>query len=207
LMSTLQTLVPEYVRLNRTYRDIPASEILAWSKLANLRQIVENRLKEKWIKLLDIRNREIKFWWNDPTKAVLRVFEYEASWWMEYFLTFEDQNDRTIFSLLRLRLPMKKLKVESWKLKDNVLNSSIWELQNCAIIRQLHTFWDQLSIWEKWNNSWQHIWFWKRLILEAENIAKNNNYKKIAIISWVGVREYYAKRWYILEWEYMVKEL
>jgi histone acetyltransferase (RNA polymerase elongator complex component) len=41
----LQTLIPEYVRLNRTYRDIPSNEILAGSHLANLRQIVENKLK------------------------------------------------------------------------------------------------------------------------------------------------------------------
>lgn len=41
LMAELQSYLPEYTRLNRMYRDIPASEILAGSKLANLRQVTE----------------------------------------------------------------------------------------------------------------------------------------------------------------------
>jgi elongator complex protein 3 len=80
------------------------------------------------------------------------------------------------------------------------------ELKNSALIRQVHTFWNQLSIWEKWSSS-QHLWFWKRLIAEAETIAKKAGFGKIAIISWVWVRQYYEKRWYKLEWEYMVKEI
>jgi histone acetyltransferase (RNA polymerase elongator complex component) len=46
-MCSLEEMVPEYVRINRTYRDIPASEILHGSTLSNLRQIVEERLKQK----------------------------------------------------------------------------------------------------------------------------------------------------------------
>jgi histone acetyltransferase (RNA polymerase elongator complex component) len=29
----------------------------------------------------------------------------------------------------------------------------------------------------------------------------------MAVIAWVWVRGYYEKRWYHLEWEYMVKEI
>jgi histone acetyltransferase (RNA polymerase elongator complex component) len=55
--------------------------------------------------------------------------------------------------------------------------------------------------------SGQHIWFWKKLIMEAENIVKTNypQIKKIAVISGIWVRWYYEKLWYKLEWEYMVK--
>ncbi len=192
LTAELETMIPEYVRLNRTYRDIPASEILEWSKVANLRQIVENKLKEKWIKLIDIRHREIKDWKNDPGKAILNTYSYDASGWKEYFLTFEDPEDRTIFSLLRLRLTK---------------NTFLPEIKDSALIREIHTFWDQLSIWEKWTNFWQHLGFWKRLITEAEKIAKENWFNKMAVIAWVWVRAYYEKRWYSLEWEYMVKEI
>jgi elongator complex protein 3 len=55
--------------------------------------------------MIDIRHREIKFGKNDPKKAVLHDFTYDASNGKEHFLTFEDPEDRTIFSLLRLRLP------------------------------------------------------------------------------------------------------
>ncbi len=195
LTAELESYIPEYVRLNRTYRDIPASEILAWSHLSNLRQLVEDRLKNKWIKLLNIRHREIKDKWNDPKNAVLNDFKYDASWWVEHFLTFEDSEDRTIFSLLRLRLPPK-----DWEFIFE-------ELKNRSLIREIHTFWDQLWVWETWSVFGQHIWFWKKLILKAEEISKNQWYQKIAVIAWVWVRWYYEKRWYILEWEYMVKYL
>lgn len=195
LTAELESYIPEYVRLNRTYRDIPASEILAWSHLSNLRQLVEDRLKNKWIKLLDIRHREIKDKWNDPKNAVLNDFKYDASWWVEHFLTFEDSEDRTIFSLLRLRLPSK-----DWEVIFK-------EIKNRSLIREIHTFWDQLWVWENWSVFGQHIWFWKKLILKAEEISKNQWYQKIAVIAWVWVRWYYEKRWYILEWEYMVKYL
>jgi len=190
-------MIPEYVRLNRTYRDIPASEILEGSTLANLRQLVEEKIKKAWVKLLDTRHRELRDWNNDPKKAILHTFEYEASSWKEYFLTFEDPSDRTIFSLLRLRLPPE----------NKEILEVLPELKNCALIREVHTFWDQLWINEKWGKFWQHIGFWKKLIAEAEKIAKNAWYKKMAVIAWVWVRAYYEKRWYSLEWEYMVKEL
>ncbi len=197
LTCELEAMIPEYIRLNRTYRDIPGSEILEWSKIANLRQIVENRMKEKWIKLIDIRHREIKDWKNDPKKAVLRTFEYEASKWKEFFMTFEDLDDRIIFSLLRLRLP---------EINKEVLEV-LPELEWCAIIREIHTFWDQLSVNEKGSTFGQHIGLWKRLIEESERIAIDNWFKKMAVIAWVWVRQYYEKRWYQLEWEYMIKPI
>ena len=61
----------------------------------------------------DIRSREIKEKNNDPTKAVLHTYSYEASDGREYFLTYEDPEDRTIFSLLRLRIPSSIYKPES----------------------------------------------------------------------------------------------
>ena len=46
-MAEMQALIPEYIRLNRMYRDIPATEILAGSHLANLRQIVDELMAKK----------------------------------------------------------------------------------------------------------------------------------------------------------------
>ena len=212
-------MIPEYVRLNRTYRDIPWTEILEWSKISNLRQIVENKIKEEWIKLIDIRHREIKDQKNDPQKAKLNIFEYKASWWIEYFLTFEDPEDRTIFSLLRLRLPWETTSpqppadagqaspLKERELGHNKICKNLPELEWCALIREVHTFWDQLNIWEKGSTFGQHLGFWKRLMEKAENIARKNWYEKMAVIAWVWVRQYYEKRWYNLEGEYMIKKL
>lgn len=60
LMAELQSYLPEYVRLNRMYRDIPASEILAGSKTANLRQVTEIVMRKKGLKRHDISAREIR---------------------------------------------------------------------------------------------------------------------------------------------------
>ncbi|MDD5769801.1 MAG: tRNA uridine(34) 5-carboxymethylaminomethyl modification radical SAM/GNAT enzyme Elp3 [Candidatus Gracilibacteria bacterium] len=199
LTADLEEMIPEYVRLNRTYRDIPASEILAGSHLSNLRQLVEEKLQKKGVKLVDIRHREIKDKKNVASEAKLNIYEYEASDGKEYFLTFEDNLDRTIFSLLRLRLPKKD--------ENNEIYSLLPELKNSALIREIHTFGDQLSIGERGSLFGQHLGFGKKLIEKAQEIAKENGYEKIAVIAGVGVRGYYEKRGYELDGEYMIKNL
>lgn len=104
LMAEMQGIIPEYVRLNRMYRDIPSGEILAGSHLANLRQVTDQKMQEKGIVRKDISAREIREKGNNPTNVILDVTEYEASGGREYFLQWIDPVDRTVFSLLRLRI-------------------------------------------------------------------------------------------------------
>ncbi|EKE29397.1 MAG: hypothetical protein ACD_2C00181G0005 [uncultured bacterium (gcode 4)] len=200
LMAEMQALIPEYIRLNRMYRDIPATEILAWSHLANLRQIVDERMNQKWYAKKDISSREIRLKDNIPTDAQIDVTEYDASKWKEYYLQFIDPEDRTLFSHLRLRIPSY---VFTWE------QHFIPELQDTAIIREVHTYGDQLKIWEKWDGTWQHMWFGKKLMKRAEEIVREKypQVKKIAVIAWVGVRKYYEKNWFALENEYMIKNI
>lgn len=198
LMVQMQALIPEYVRLNRMYRDIPSSEILAGSHLANLRQIVDEKMKTYNLIRKDISAREIKLKKNEIKDTIIDVIEYKASEWIEYYLQFIDPQDRTLFSHLRLRIPSQIFSGEK---------HFIEELENAAIIREVHTYWDQLKIWEKWTGIWQHAGLGKRLILKAEEIIKTKYPKinKIAIISWIWARWYYEKNGYELEGEYMVK--
>jgi elongator complex protein 3 len=228
LMCDLEMLVPEYVRINRTYRDIPASEILHGSTLSNLRQLVEDKLVSQNRIMTDIRSREIKDKSNNPANAVLRTLKYEASDWIEYFMTYEDPEDRTIFSLLRLRIPSSivnpssqqtfEMTTEDAKSQEEnrdpnrVLLPSITdylpELKWAALIREIHTFWDQMSIGQQWKKFGQHIGFWKRLISEAERLAAEYYWvTKMAVIAGVWVQQYYSKRWYKLEWTYMIKSI
>ena len=53
----------------------------------------------------------------------------------------------------------------------------------------------------------EHIGFGRRLLVEAERIASEAGYEKLAVISGIGVREYYRKWGYVLEGTYMVKYL
>ncbi len=200
LMAKSQGIIPEYVRLNRMYRDIPASEILAGSHLANLRQVTDEHMKELGIIRKDISAREIRDRENKREDAILDVLEYEASGGKEYLLQWIDPIDRTIFSLLRLRVPSNIF--ENTEHPISVLN-------NAAIIREIHTFGDQLRVGEKSDGSGQHMGFGKRLTQKAEEIIRGNypQIEKIAVIAGVGVRGYYTKLGYNLEGEYMVKKL
>lgn len=148
LMSDLQGMLPEYLRLNRMYRDIPASQILAGSKLANLRQITEANMIARGITRHDISAREIRAKDNNPLDAVLDIFFYEASDGHEYFLQYIDPIDRTIFGLARLRIPSQHFSGE---------RHFIDVLDSAALIREVHVFGDQLSLGERADGTGQHM--------------------------------------------------
>jgi elongator complex protein 3 len=46
-----------------------------------------------------------------------------------------------------------------------------------------------------------------KLMADAERMAKENGFKKMAVIAGIGTREYYKKHGYELEGTYMVKFL
>jgi elongator complex protein 3 len=98
-------------------------------------------------------------------------------------------------SFTRLRLP------------DNGGKDAILPVLNgAALIRELHTYGRHMKVGGSGLQS-QHMGFGRRLLVEAERIAKEAGYKKMAIISGIGVREYYRKLGYALEGTYMVKNL
>jgi elongator complex protein 3 len=200
LMSDLQGMLPEYLRLNRMYRDIPASQILAGSKLANLRQITEANMIARGITRHDISAREIRAKDNSPLDAVLDISFYEASDGHEYFLQYIDPIDRTIFGLARLRIPSQHFSGEKHFI--DVLDSA-------AIIREVHVFWDQLSLGERADGTGQHMWFGKKMISAMESIVREKYPKisKIAVISGIWARGYYDKLWYELRNEYMMRNI
>jgi elongator complex protein 3 len=79
---------------------------------------------------------------------------------------------------------------------------------NWAIIRELHTYGRVVPIKAKSKKAAQHKGLGKKLMKKAEKIvATETNFKKIAVISGIGVREYYRKLGYKLRNEYMVKKL
>jgi elongator complex protein 3 len=78
------------------------------------------------------------------------------------------------------------------------------ELKDCALVRELHVYSSLTPVHSKENNI-QHKGFGKKLLKKAENIAKYNGYHKIAVISGVGVRNYYRKLGYKLHDTYMIK--
>jgi len=80
-------------------------------------------------------------------------------------------------------------------------------LENAAIIREIQTFGEVVPIGEK-KIAPQHRGLGKKLIKEAEKIVKKEfGLRKIAVISGVGVRDYFKKLGYRLKTTYMTKEI
>jgi elongator complex protein 3 len=101
---------------------------------------------------------------------------YEASDGHEYFLQMIDPTDRTIFALLRLRVPSQYFSGEDHYIK--VLNRA-------SIVRELHVFGDQIPVGRVGNNSGQHMGFGKRLMARAEEIVRTQypTIEHIAVIA------------------------
>ncbi|MBU1992886.1 MAG: tRNA uridine(34) 5-carboxymethylaminomethyl modification radical SAM/GNAT enzyme Elp3 [Patescibacteria group bacterium] len=184
LLEKIKAIVPKYVRITRLYRDIPAESILAGSKISNLRQMLN--VKCNCIRCREVRGAEVNL-----KNLKLNIYNYKASQGEEFFLTFDDVKNDKLCALLRLRFPFDYF---------------IKELKDAAIIRELHTYGLQIPISEK-SSSAQHLGLGKKLVKKAEEIAQKAGYKKIAVISGVGVRSYYRKLGYKLEGTYMVKNV
>ena len=238
-----EKIIPPFTRIKRFIRDIPATEIVAWSNITNLRQIVWQKLKQKLkhneklqqkyfnrlynnLKVVEnlkeivdhkpqkdfttfllvdeklflnnklyclcTRCREIR----NTSKAnnvILVIRKYLSSVWEEYFISFET-NNWYLYWFCRLLLPKQ----------ENIVDID-WLWEKTGIIRELHVYWKQEKIWQKWDT--QHRWFWKKLMDIAEKICITSWYESLSVISWIWVKQYYAKLWYKKQWTYMKKTL
>lgn len=196
LIKKIKKIVPPYVRITRLIRDIPEESILAGPNISNMRQLIQ----KEGVVCYCIRCREVKGNYKSKEKITLDRINYDASGGKEIFLQFINKNKKPhpLFALLRLRIPDKK---ES-------TSHHVDELKNCAIIREVHTYGKMTGINKKDKKSPQHIGLGKKLIFKAEKIAKDEfGLKKIAVISGIGVRNYYRKLDYKLEGNYLTKKL
>ncbi|MFA4814564.1 MAG: tRNA uridine(34) 5-carboxymethylaminomethyl modification radical SAM/GNAT enzyme Elp3 [Candidatus Gracilibacteria bacterium] len=197
LLEEMQLRVPEYVRIERLYRDIPGESILAGSRVTNMRQILEDRAKKDPKKDCHcIRCREIKGEAYNKDSVKLKTIEYEAGGGKEFFLSFVNIEDK-LCALLRLRFPSR----ESQK------SHFLPELRNAAIIRELHVYGAQVELGDTKKGASQHAGLGKRLLKEAESLAKLAGFPRLAVISGIGVRPYYKKQGYKLEGTYMTKKI
>ena len=197
ILTDFMGYVPRYVRIMRIQRDIPTYVSDAGVKVTNLRQYVEENMKQKGIKGSDIRSREIGLRINKNEldikniKPEINLIEYNASKGKEFFISIDDINSDSIIGFCRLRFPSQYLRKEI--------------TEKSALIRELHVYGKTTEIGKK--GKIQHKGFGKKLLKKAEDIARENGKNKIVIISGIGVRDYYRKLGYKLQGPYMVKYL
>jgi len=199
LLIEIKKKIPYYCRIQRVVRDIPSKDIVeGGAKISNLREVVQKEMAERGLKCKCIRCREIKENYNPKEKLYLFRKDYNASGGKEIFLSFENKKRDKLYALLRLRLP---------QYDKNRPRHVLAGLKESAIIREVHTYGQMIPVGQK-SLSVQHKGLGKKLIKEAEKIAKKEfGFKKVAVISGVGVRDYYRKLGYRLKDTYMLKKI
>ncbi len=187
---------PEYCRITRVIRDISSDDIVVGNKKTNFRQIVEKSLKAQGIQPVEIRSREIRNKQVNKKDLQLKITTYSTTVSTEYFLQFVTKENK-IAGFLRLSLPKRISKTSHF----------IKELTNCAIIREVHVYGPSIEIGEHKTGKAQHLGLGTQLINKATEIAKENDFKKLAVISSIGTRKYYEKFGFKLENLYQIVNL
>jgi len=180
-----------WIRINRIVRDIPTMNIIGGNKNVNLHQKLLDR---KDIISDDIRCREVRRNTKGIEKAELVVREYNGVHSTEYFISYESPDKRILYGFLRLRI------------NDDDSELIYKELNGCAFIRELHVYGQIVKHGER-GESVQHMGFGKKMMSVAEDIVLARGLNKVAVISGVGVRQYYSSQGYKLVKDYMIKEL
>ena len=164
----------------------------------------------------------------------LFIEKYPASGGMEYFLSLEDKKREAVYAFLRLRFPQGSAGacppltgaalVRELHTYGHLATLGTQKQKNKEIPKSrpcVGAGTPAEGLGAKKQNEVQHTGFGKKLMEAAEKIVKNYNLrnlrgsahprnpliKKMAVISGIGVREYYKKLGYRLEGSYMTKKL
>ena len=192
LIAEIMGMIPKYTRLQRVQRDIPADFIDGGVWKSNLRQLAAQRAEERGIAIGDIRAREVGM--NDadpdPDDVELDVLTYEAGGGTERFISFEDPVRDLLVGFCRLRFP--SFAPDQPGAPGTESDAIRPELEDAALVRELHVYGSEVGIGG--DGDWQHQGYGRRLLEHAEELARDAGYRKIAVISGIGAREYYRNK-------------
>lgn len=148
---------------------------------------------------LDTRSREIRHRRPyEPEDVITIIREYRSTVGREFFISLETSQGY-LYGFTRLLLPDEGNTIEY---------PGLWD--NTALIRELHVYGKLASLKkeQQGESTTQHTWVGRTVMSLAEHIAHHNNYSRLSVISWVGVKEYYRNiLWYHDEGTYVVKTL
>ncbi len=183
LVAEIKSMIPEYTRLQRVQRDIPADFIEGGVWKSNLRQLARKRMDKHGWTCDCIRCREVGHTDDDPETVTLDVTEYDVAGGKEHFISFEDREKDILVGFCRLRFPNDPTRME---------------LQDAAIVRELHVYGSEIGVGTETASAGvsqqQHQGYGRKLIETAERIAADGGYDKLAVLSGIGVREYYKEK-------------
>jgi histone acetyltransferase (RNA polymerase elongator complex component) len=183
VLINLKTFMFPWIRLNRIIRDIPADYIMTEAERPNMRQDALDMLQHEGKCCMCIRCREVKDGMITSKKYIVR--KHNASDGIEFFISAESKDAKTLYGFARLRLPSSRS------------NAVFKELNGCAFIRELHVYGQLQVVGDHSSEGVQHTGIGKHLIHIAESLAKENSYRKMAIIAGEGTKGYYEKLGYL----------
>ncbi|MFC6754621.1 tRNA uridine(34) 5-carboxymethylaminomethyl modification radical SAM/GNAT enzyme Elp3 [Halorubrum tibetense] len=189
LVAEIMGMIPKYTRLQRVQRDIPADFIDAGVQKSNLRQLASQRAADRGITQRDIRAREVGHNDDDPDPddVELDVLTYEVAGGTERFISFEDPVRDLLVGFCRLRFPSF---ADGQPGTPGTETDAIRpELADAALVRELHVYGNEVAIGAE--GDWQHQGYGRRLLEHAEELAREAGFRKVAVISGIGAREYY----------------
>jgi elongator complex protein 3 len=195
LIADIKTTIPRYCRVNRVIRDIPSTNVVEGNRRTSLRQDVHDEMKRRGTQCECIRCREVRGKSVDPSLLKLDDLIYQADNAEEHFISYVTPDDK-LAGFIRLSLPSK-----------TAPQTQLNDLNGAALIREVHVYGQSLPVGEEKSGAAQHAGLGTNLLQEAERIAKENGFKRMAVISAIGTREYYLDRGFERGELYLVKEL
>lgn len=202
LIAQIKENVPPWVRIMRVQRDIPASLIVAGVNKSNLRQLVQEKLKQTETRCRCIRCREVGHRMQDngitpdPDRIELLTTRYDASEGQEVFISVEDVENDVLVGYVRLRIPSAKAHRPEIR------------AEGCSIVRELHVYGSLVPVGKHFPKAWQHKGYGRALLAEAERTTREDySFKKILVISALGTKQYYKRFGYDRDGVYMSKRL
>ena len=193
----------QWIRINRTVRDIPTDTVSGGIQDINGGQIIQQYMQRHGWYSPDIRARTVN--WDDVTdisKIKERVITYKSFGATEYFLEviYDVEPFPKCIGFLRLRLD----KMAGYNHDDEII---FYELLGCAMIRELHVYGNAIQKGDT-TESAQHRGYGQKLVNKAIQIAKEVSFSKISVIAGDGVKLYYKNKFGFQEkGSFMIKEL
>ncbi|NLF50197.1 MAG: tRNA uridine(34) 5-carboxymethylaminomethyl modification radical SAM/GNAT enzyme Elp3 [Leptolinea sp.] len=198
LIADLKNTIPRYCRVNRVIRDIPSNLIAAGNKRSSLRMDVKEELDRRGQHCQCVRCREVRGEQIKPDELVFHDLAYDTPASQEHFLSFDTPQDK-LTGYLRLSLPDFT--------QNTDVRQAMPDLKDAAIIREVHVFGQSLPVGSDEAGAAQHTGLGTTFLAEAERIAREKGYARLAVIAAVGTRLYYNKRGFERGTHYFVKEL
>lgn len=177
-------VTPPFTRISRMIRDISAHDIMTGNKKVNLRQLVDLELAKRAQPVQEIRSREIAFGAAANDELSLSEIAYETTNTHEMFLQWITP-DNCIAGFLRLSMP--NADYISAHASDLPIDAGE------AMIREVHVYGRVAGLHQGGENA-QHRGLGRMLIERACDIARENGYTAINVISAIGTRGYYRKQ-------------